>query len=171
MINLFLNIELLRNSTNFDYRFIIYSYICKKDIIMGLFKRFFVRKLIKFRLKYGYKDFTLKGEDDYNEKVCKSIIIRLINHKKSLFLIAPISMKRYIKNESLGIFIVLDGRRIKITNQVYNYDVTLTERNWERLSAFYDRKTEKIREDFESKMFSQISNSLHKVLLEIGEKS
>lgn len=124
---------------------------------------FLKRRFIRFKLKLRYKDFSGLGVDD-NEKLCKSITIRMVNHPKSLFLIAPISMKRFIKNDELGIFIVMNNMRVKITNHQYHYDVLLGERDWDRLTLLFDNKTEKIREEFEEEMFNQINSSLHEIL-------
>ena len=124
---------------------------------------FLKRRLIRFKLKLRYKNFSGLGVDD-NEKLCKSITIRMVNHPKSLFLIAPISMKRFIKNDELGIFIAMNNMRVKITNHQYHYDVLLGERDWDRLTLLFDNKTEKIREEFEEEMFNQINSSLHEIL-------
>ncbi len=133
-------------------------------------KRFFRRRYIKYLIWVRYKKFEgATGEVPLgpNERLCKSICHKLINQDDSKFLIAPISGKRYIKNSRLGLFIILDDRRISITNHVYHYDVSLNEREWDRLSKMYDNKTEKIRQDFEKEMVSQIKNSLNTILEKI----
>jgi hypothetical protein len=133
-------------------------------------KRFFKRRYIKYLIWIRYKKFEgATGEVPLgpNERLCKSICHKLINQDDSKFLIAPISGKRYIKNSRLGLFIILDDKRISITNHVYHYDVSLNEREWDRLSKMYDNKTEKIRQDFEKEMVSQIKNSLNSILEKI----
>jgi len=133
-------------------------------------KRFFRRRYIKYLIWVRYKKFEgATGELPLgpNERLCKSICHKLINQDDSKFLIAPISGKRYIKNSRLGLFIILDDKRISITNHVYHYDVSLNEREWDRLSKMYDNKTEKIRQDFEKEMVSQIKNSLNSILEKI----
>lgn len=133
-------------------------------------KRFFKRRYIKYLIWVRYKKFEgATGEVPLgpNERLCKSICHKLINQDDSKFLIAPISGKRYIKNSRLGLFIILDDKRISITNHVYHYDVSLNEREWDRLSKMYDNKTEKIRQDFEKEMVSQIKNSLNSILEKI----
>ena len=42
--------------------------------------------------------------------------------------------------------------------------MVLNDRDWDRLSAMYDNKTEKIRQEFEDEMISQIKNSLSTIL-------
>jgi hypothetical protein len=124
------------------------------------------RRIILFFGKTRYKNY-IDEVIDANEKVCKSICIRMINHEKSQFLLAPISMKRFIKNDDLGIFILLYNKRIKITNNKYHYDIEFLERDWDRLCYLYDNKTEKIREELENGVFNKINDSLNNILITI----
>ena len=127
-------------------------------------------KLIKRLAKRTYVNWLIwnrNNRTDKNnkvsdtEKICMSITRSLIVHSKSKFLLAPLSGKRYIKNEEKGLFIIIDRGTISITNHVYHYDVNLTERNWERLIKMYDGKVETIRQEYEDEIMSQIENSLH----------
>ncbi len=97
------------------------------------------------------------------EKVCMSITRSLIINPNSKFLLAPLSGKRYIKNEEKGLFIIIDRGTISLTNHVYHYDVNLTERNWERLIKMYDGKVETIRQEYEDQIMSQIQHALHNI--------
>ena len=76
----------------------------------------------------------------------------------------------YIKNEVLKVFIILDDKKITITNHIYHYDVILTQRDFDRVSHMYDNKTEEIRNEFENEMMSQIVVSLSTILHKISEK-
>ena len=131
---------------------------------------YFKRKIILFFGKTKYKDFSNKSLTK-NEKICKSICLKMIKHKSSKFLLSPISKKRYIKNDELEMFIVLNDKQVKITNSKYHYDVLLTEREWDRIVFFYDNKTEKIREELEEHMFCKINNSLNEILKQIKDGS
>jgi len=131
-------------------------------------KKFFIR-LIK-RLKFKYVLYSrYKISNNYSEhisdtvKLSLTICRSLIRNQKSKFLIAPLSGKRYIKNEELGLFIIFDDKRITITNHIYHYDVSLETREWDRIVNMYDNKTEKIRQQFESEIMSQINNSLTEI--------
>lgn len=118
-------------------------------------------KIVKF-LRYLTSNDRPILED--TEKKCSSVCRKLINHPKSKFLIAPLSMKRYIKNDELELFLVLQEGQISITNHVYHYDVAINNRSWERITKMYDNKTEKIRQEFETEMNSQIKHSLSTIL-------
>ncbi len=101
---------------------------------------------------------------DENEIKSSAICRRLISHPDSTFLIAPLSHKRYIRNEPLGMFIVLSNKRINITNHVYNYDVNLSDVVADKLNDMFDNKVESQRLLFESEIKSQIKHSLTTIL-------
>jgi hypothetical protein len=98
------------------------------------------------------------------EKTCFKICLRLISHNESEFMIAPMSGKRYIKNDELSMFITMDFGRVEITNHVFNYNVKLSNRDWERLVYIFDTETEKRRIEMEKEVTSNIKNSLDHVL-------
>jgi hypothetical protein len=131
-------------------------------------KRFFKRMYVRYLkvVRYQVSNETNKLTD--NERITKTICMKLINHPLSKFLIAPLSGKRYIKNESLNIFVVLDDKRVSITNHVYHYDVTIPQREFDRLALMFDNKTENIRQSFENDMKSQIVHSLSTILTKIS---
>ena len=107
-----------------------------------------------------------KLEDDIAtyEKTCFKICLKLISHSDSEFMIAPMSGKRYIRNNELSMFITMDFGRVEITNHVFNYNVKLLNRDWERLVYIYDNETEKRRLEMEKEVSSNIKNSLDHVL-------
>ena len=132
-------------------------------------RRIFKRLYVKWSLLLRYK--FMKSEDDElseNERTCVSICRGLIRHDDSKFLIAPLSGKRYIRNTTLDLFVILDDRRVSMTNHVYHYDVKLVQRDWDRLITMYDSKTEKIRIDLENQIKSQINYSLHTILEKVN---
>jgi len=101
---------------------------------------------------------------DKNEIKSSAICRRLISHPDSKFLIAPLSNKRYIKNDPLGMFIVLSDNQINITNHVYNYDVNVSSVISNKLDTMFDNKVESLRLSFELEMRSQIKHSLTTIL-------
>ncbi len=126
------------------------------------------RKMKRLKIKFliWEKDSKfLKPHDEKTEyeKLCLSICRKLINHENSKFSIAPISEKRYIINESLGMFVVFQEQTVEITNHVYHYVVKLDGRDANRLYSMYNNKTEKIRLAYEDKIKAQITNSLQKI--------
>lgn len=133
-------------------------------------RKYFRRLHVKWILNTKYR--YMKPKDDVltdNEKTCLSICRGLIRHEDSKFLIAPLSGKRYIKNTTLDLFVILDERRVSLTNHIYHYDVKLPEREWDRLESMYDNKTEKIRIDLENQIKSQINHSLSTILDKVNK--
>jgi hypothetical protein len=107
---------------------------------------------------------TYQEEVASYEKTCFKICLKLISNPNSEFMIAPMSQKRYIKNEEFEMFITMDFGRVEITNHIFNYNVKLSERDWQRLIYIFDVETEKRRTETEKEVSSQITNSLDKVL-------
>ena len=136
---------------------------------MNYIKRFIKRLYAKYLKNVRYTT-NQTPENNHNERICKSICYKMINNPNSKFLIAPLSGKRYIKNEVLKVFIILDDKKVTITNHIYHYDVILTQRDFDRVSHMYDNKTEEIRNEFENEMMSQIVVSLSTILHKISEK-
>jgi len=126
-------------------------------------RKLFRRLYVKWRLKTKYKWLQNETKVSDTETLCLSICRSMISHANSKFLIAPLSMVRYIKNEDLGLFVILDERNISITNHVYHYDVKVSQRDWDRITTMYDGKTEKIRKEYEDEIMTQIKFSLKNI--------
>ena len=108
---------------------------------------------------------------DENSKTCLKICRRLIKDKNSKFLIAPISGKKYIKNSELGLFVIMDGGKVSITNHVYHYDIYLDMKEWEKLNKIFDARTENDRLVYEQEIHSQIEFSLQSILEKVSIKT
>ena len=134
------------------------------------FKRFIRRTKLRLFLISKMKPMPTYEEDAVTyEKTCFKICLKLISNIDSEFMIAPMSGKRYIRNEELDMFITLDYGRVEITNHVFNYNVKLLNRDWERLIYIYDTETEKRRNNMEKEVSSNIKNSLEHVLQRLNE--
>jgi|688.fasta_scaffold422698_2 hypothetical protein len=138
------------------------SYICRtkennmKKLILRFYKRFkvYLARLNKSKSLQTYEEVVP------HEKIAFKICLKLISHKKSDFMIAPMSQKRFIINEDLNMFIVIDYGRVEITNHVFHYDVKLTGRDFDRILYLYDTEVEKRRINTETEVKSNIKNSL-----------
>jgi hypothetical protein len=126
-------------------------------------KRFFKKQWFKIFVRLN-RTIRPVVEIDENEKIAASICRKLINDQNSKFLIAPLSQKRYIRNESLQMFVILQEDRINITNHVYNYDLTVSYQLTQRLNRMFDNKVEEARLKFEKEIHSQVRHSLKKIL-------
>lgn len=129
-----------------------------------------IKRLIVKLFIYINKSASPKKVDD-NSKICLSICRRLIKDKNSKFLIAPISGKKYIKNSELGLFVIMDGGKISITNHVYHYDIYLDMKEWEKISKIFDARTESDRQVYENEIHNQIEYSLQSILEKVTIKT
>jgi hypothetical protein len=129
--------------------------------IFKFFKRLAIRRIAKARNQFDYEDPGLLGD----VHMCKSICRKLITSEGSKFLIAPLSSQRYIKHSELGIFVILDDKKISIINHEYYYsNILLSNRDWDKLTKMYDTKVERIRQELKNEMKSQIKYSLKSIL-------
>lgn len=129
--------------------------------IKRFFKRLTVKRILKAKKQFDYQDPGLLGDIH----ICKSICRKLITSEGSKFLIAPLSYQRYIKHSELGIFVILDDKKISVINHEYYYsNILMTNRDWDKLTKMYDTKVERIRQELKNEMKSQIKYSLKGIL-------
>ena len=129
--------------------------------IFKFFKRLIIRRIVKSRSQFDYQDPGLLGD----VHICKAICRKLITSEGSKFLIAPLSSQRYIKHTELGIFVILDDKKISVINHEYYYsNILLSNRDWDKLIKMYDTKVERIRQELKNEMKSQIKYSLKGIL-------
>ena len=101
------------------------------------------------------------------ERDCIAICKKLISKEDTVLLLTPISNKRYIRNEDLQIFVILEGHNVKVINHVYSYTVFLEQKPWENIVVAFDNEVEKRREKFEKEIMSNIKHSLQNILQNI----
>lgn len=137
-----------------------------KKGIKKLLKILYVKFLIWNRKKSNFK-----AEEEVDEYETMSAVIcrKLMNRPDTKFSIAPLSEKRYIINEALGMFIVLEpyNRNVELTNHVYHYSVRMREKSFKSIAHIFDNKVEAIRLKYENEIKAQIEHSLHNVLEKI----
>jgi hypothetical protein len=96
---------------------------------------------------------------------------KLIQDKETELLIAPISAKRYLKNEKFGIIVVLHKRNAEIINHVYSYSIHLDDKSWEKVDREFDEELEKRSEEFEVEITVNIKKSLKNILNSMTPKN
>ena len=138
-----------------------------KKLFRRLYKRFKVR-MNRIGRSSAMKTYE---EVELHEKTAFKICVKLISDKDSDFMIAPMSQKRFIINEKLNLFIIIDYGRVEITNHVFHYDVRLSNRDYERITYLYDTETEKRRMKTEITIKSNIKNTLEKVYDAISKET
>lgn len=103
---------------------------------------------------------------------CKFIFRNVLRHTSSIYEIAPLSSHRIVENKKLGIFIILDDKKITIINHVCYYsNIPLTDRDWKKMINMYDNKVQINRMQRIEQMKSQVENSLSKLKNKILTKT
>lgn len=103
---------------------------------------------------------------------CKFIFRNVLRHSNSIYEIAPLSDHRIIENKKLGVFIILDDKKITIINHVCYYsNIPLTDRDWKKITKMYDHKVQLNRMQRIDQMKSQVEYSLSKLKNKILIKS
>jgi hypothetical protein len=136
-------------------------------------KRKLKRRAVKRKLLELKKFFDIVDPGrlaDIND--CKFIFRNVLRHTNSIYEIAPLSEHRIIENKKLGIFIILDDKKITIINHVCYYsNIPLTDREWKKMVSMYDYKVQQNRMQRIEQMKSQVEFSLSKLKNKILIKS
>ncbi len=98
---------------------------------------------------------------------CTAICRKLIHNPESELLMAPISRKKYIKNEQFGIFITMEEGEITITNHTYSYFIKLPDLDWGKLKDFFKKEMEERALQMEKDLEIQIRHSLDTIYSKI----
>ena len=139
-----------------------------KYIKRKLKRRAVRKKLLEFKKIFDIVDPGRLA--DIND--CKFIFRNILRHANSIYEIAPLSEHRIIENKKLGIFVILDDKKITIINHVCYYsNIPLTDRDWSKMIKMYDNKVQINRMQRIEQMKSQVEHSLSKLKNKILIKS
>jgi hypothetical protein len=105
-------------------------------------------------------------------KDCMFIFRNILKHPNSVFEIAPKTYHRIIENKKIGVFIILDNRKITIINHVCYYsNIPMTDREWNKMINMYDNKVQQNRMDKIEQMKSQVEYTLTKLKSKVIQKT
>lgn len=106
-----------------------------------------------------------KEEEIYALEICK----KLIMNPKSKLTNAPISFKRFIKNDENNMFVVINNRTISLINHVYSYNVYIESGdNYSSVCEIFDNEMEKKRQELEDELKNNIQHSLKEILRKVS---
>ena len=95
---------------------------------------------------------------------CKFLCRNTIKHSNTVFELTPISDERIIENKKLGVFIILDDKKITVINHVCYYsNIPMSDRDWKKITTMFDNKVQEIRKEKIRRMKSQVEYSLEKL--------
>lgn len=134
-------------------------------------KRLFKKIHIKY-LKLMRDGLNQRKPDDLTsyEQKATSIFRKMLRHQSSKFTIAPLSGKKYIVNQDLGIFIVIDDSFLEITNHIYHYEIKLQYSNSTKLHKLFNTRVEEDALSYEKEIKSNIKMSLDTILTKVSTK-
>jgi hypothetical protein len=92
--------------------------------------------------------------------MCITIAKKLISNEESLLLYTPITQKYYIRNNNLGIFMVIDNGVLSITNHSYSYEIKLAGKNERILIIQFEKELELRADNMDIQILNQIKDSL-----------
>jgi hypothetical protein len=99
------------------------------------------------------------------EKFCLKITKKLIENESSVLTLAPLSQKRFIKNDELRMFIMIENRVINIVNHIYSYTLVIEDIDaYKEIISEFDNKLDTIRISLETEFRMNIQNSLKNIL-------
>jgi hypothetical protein len=99
------------------------------------------------------------------EKITVEICKKLIVDPESKLTFAPISGKRFIKNENKNMFVVIESHTINLINHVYSYSVYLSSQSdYKDITQSFDGVLENKRQLLEDEIRSNIQHSLQTIL-------
>jgi hypothetical protein len=112
---------------------------------------------------------TIKSMDYAREKrssyemECLLICKKMIQRSDSTLLLTPITHKRYIKNDTLSIFITIDGGLVNVINHKYSYIVPMSDRSMNEINNLFNNTVENQRKKMEDEITSNIKHSLRDI--------
>ena len=125
----------------------------------------YIPKLLYKIYLYLQNKFDPKPPITEEEKFCIEITKKLIGRESSVLTLAPLSQKRFIKNDELGMFVMIDNRVINIINHIYSYTLVIEDSNsYEEILSNFDKKLDSIRISLEVEFRSNIQSSLKNIL-------
>lgn len=132
----------------------------------------YVPKLLYKVYLYLKEKFDPRPEVTFEEISCVKICKKLINFPNSNLTFAPKSMKRFIKNDEHGMFVVIENRIINIINHVYSYSVYIENTElYSELLEIFDDSLENRRNELENQIRKNIQHSLQDILEKITPKT
>jgi hypothetical protein len=132
--------------------------------IVGYIPRLLYKLYLKLKEKFDMNPPT--PEDVlFAIEICEKVL----QHPDSKLTLAPISGKRFIKNEVLDMFIVIEGRAVNIINHTYSYTIYVEENDkYLHLVRSFDSTLETHRKVLEDEIKENIKFSLKRILNELN---
>ena len=123
-------------------------------------KRAKQRTYIKYKSTF---DPSWRTDSDAQQTSAYLICKRLIEKEGTILLMAPLSGKRYIKQDDGNLFIIIGHDSIQIINHVYSYTIPMSGHTLIKTFDAFDNKLEVERTKLEFDVKSNIQKSLNQI--------
>ena len=131
-----------------------------KNDVVGYVPRLMFRVYLYLKNKFDPKPPITE-----EERFCTEITKKLIEKDNSVLTLAPLSQKRFIKNDELSMFIMIDNRVINIINHIYSYTLVIEDSDsYQEILSNFDNKLDSIRISLETEFRTNIQSSLKNIL-------
>ena len=135
----------------------------KKEIV-GYLPRLLYKFYLRLKEKFDNRP-PITEEEQYSVDIC----MKLIGDAPSSLTFAPISNKRFIKNDEKDMFVVIDNRFINLINHIYSYSVYIeNDELYSKMISVFDTVLEEKRLELEKEIKSNIVHSLKSILDKIS---
>lgn len=125
----------------------------------------YIPKLLYKIYLYLQEKFDPKPPITDEEKFCLEITKKLILKDNSVLTLAPLSQKRFIKNNELQMFIMIENRVINIINHIYSYTLVIEDVDaYQEVINQFDDKLDSIRLSLETEFRTNVQSSLKNIL-------
>ena len=132
--------------------------------VVGYIPRLLFRFYLYLKQKFDNRP-PITQEEQYSVDIC----LKLISLESSKLTYAPISHKRFIKNDDLDMFIVVGSSTINLINHVYSYSVYIENSDlYVSILKSFDEVLENRRQELENEIRSNIQHSLKNILQKIN---
>jgi hypothetical protein len=139
----------------------------KENKVVGYIPKLLFKFYLRLKEKFDPTP-PPKEEELYSIDICK----KLIQYSSSKLTIAPLSNKRYIKNDDNDMFIVIQDRTISLINHVYSYNVYIeSDKLYVDILNHFDNELENRRIELENEIRSNIKHSLKSILEKVSQNS
>ena len=125
---------------------------------MNPLKKQYYKFRILLRNNFSRPDYVI--EQKKYESLCVNVAKSLIRSSDSILIMTPRTNKYYIKNQKLGVYMVISDSILSVTNHKYSYEIKLTPKNERKLINRFDNELEKRGEIYDTEMILQIKESL-----------
>ena len=137
----------------------------KENKVAGYIPKLLFRVYLNLKEKF---DPTPSPKEE--EIFCVEICEKLIENTNSKLTIAPISNKRFIKNDDKDMFVVISNRQISIINHVYSYNVYIeSDVLYNKILNNFDKVVEQKRQELEDEIKNNIKHSLKNILTKVSD--